>query len=129
MKKPATSFYKTILAVNTGEREAVELGLVVDGAIKAQEKFPVRSQELQVCIANFLAAHNITIPQLKALAVFRSGESLTGSRMGVAAVNTLAWLANIPIIEIDEIGFEAGLKSLTRDELSLSVVKQTLPLS
>ena len=77
----------------------------------------------------YFRAFPIYFPQLKALAVFRSGESLTGSRMGVAAVNTLAWLANIPIIEIDEIGFEAGLKSLTRDELSLSVVKQTLPLS
>lgn len=129
MKKPAESFYKTILAVNTGEREAVELGLIIDGAVTAQEKFPVRSQELQKVMTEFLAANGITIPQLKALAIFRHGESLTGTRMGVASVNTLAWLANIPIIEVAETSFSTGLTSLCQNKISMSVVKQTTPVN
>lgn len=129
MKKPADSFFNPILVVDTGARESIRLGLIVDGEIADSQEFPVRSQELQKTIVDFLAENNVALSAVKALAVFRSGESLTGSRMGVAAVNTLAWLTNIPIIEIDELGFEAGLKCLTQDEFSLSVVKQTLPHS
>lgn len=129
MKKPADSFFKTVLAVDTGARESISLGLIVDGEIADSQEFPVRSQELQKTIVDFLAENNVALSAVKALAVFRSGESLTGSRMGVAAVNTLAWLTNLPIIEIDEPDFAAGLKQLTGVKFPLSVVRQTTPLS
>lgn len=111
MKQPDDSPYPTILLIDSTDREQTKLALLASGDV-IKSTVTARAQELPKLIEEFLSKNNSILKKLSALAVITKGGSLTGMRIGVAAVNTLAWHQRLPIIEIAQPGFEKAIDML-----------------
>lgn len=94
--------FSTILAVDTHQRDSFTLALYQSGKELAVKEFPERAQDIQKEIEIFLDDNHIKIGSLGALAFVTKSDSLTGTRIGAVAVNTLAWILEIPIIPLGE---------------------------
>lgn len=85
--------------------------MVVEGKVKKLVS-PVRAQDLQQLTDKLLKSAKTQIEDIDAVAVLTGPGSYTGTRMGVAAANTLGWLLNKPIIELDGDSLETALTQL-----------------
>lgn len=114
MNKPEDLPFKTILLIDSTDREQTCLALVRQSGGK---KYCVaeRAQELPKIIETLLNNEQITNKNLDAIAVITSGGSLTGMRIGVAVTNTLAWKWRLPVIPVDEQGFDQAINKLSVD--------------
>lgn len=112
MTKPDASPYQIILAVDSTQKEQLVLALVRTNQPVVSKKYENRAQDLLVVIEEFLAKQNIDLTALNAVAVYLVADSLTGTRMGIAAVNALAWLQHIPVIELTGPSFSESLNLL-----------------
>ena len=72
----------------------------------------VRAQDLQKLTDQLLALVKIPITEIDAVAVLTGPGSYTGTRMGVAAANTLGWWLEKPIIELAGDSLDTALKTL-----------------
>jgi len=111
MTKPATSPFQTILVFDTTLRDQTTVALVRQGKVKILAA-PVRAQDLQRLTTELLTSQKLTIDQIDAVAVLNGPGSYTGVRIGIAAANTLGWLAHKPIIELNGDNIDQALKSL-----------------
>lgn len=111
MTKPATSSFQTILVFDTTSRDQTSVALVVGGKVKKLVA-PVRAQDLQQLTDKLLKSAKVKIEEIDAVAVLTGPGSYTGTRMGVAAANTLGWLIDKPIIELEGDSLENALTQL-----------------
>lgn len=114
MTKPATSSFQTILVFDTTSRDQTSVALVVGGKVKKLVA-PVRAQDLQQLTDKLLKSAKIKIENIDAVAVLNGPGSYTGTRMGVAAANTLGWLIDKPIIELEGDSLDSALDQLQND--------------
>lgn len=121
-KKPERSTFQTILLVDTTEREQVSLALVKNGKLTKQS-VTVRAQELPKLIEELLVKTKTEFGDLDALAVCVKPGSLTGVRIGVTTINTLAWLKELPVLELQSENFIAALKEL-KNVAAKQIMKQ-----
>lgn len=128
MKKPADLLYPKILLVDSTAREQCQLALIAQNQPTRRQSYPTRAQQLPENINSILESADVELQDLRSLAVLRTEGSLTGLRVGLAAVNTLAWLNGLPIIEIDQLNFDEAISVLEQGKM-LPVVIQTQPLN
>lgn len=114
MNKPETSRFRKILVFDTTERNRTSVALVVGDAVKKLIA-PVRAQDLQKLTSRLLRAAKTEIKDIDAVAVLTGPGSYTGTRMGVAAANTLGWLTDRPIVELAGHSLADALKQLTNN--------------
>jgi tRNA threonylcarbamoyladenosine biosynthesis protein TsaB len=69
--------------------------------IEASEAQFNHAEKLHVFIENALKASNITLNDLKAIAISKGPGSYTGLRIGVSAAKGFAYALNIPLIGVD----------------------------
>lgn len=100
-----------ILVFDTTSRDQTSVALVVKGKVKKLVS-PVRAQELQELTDKLLETAKTHIEDIDAVAVLNGPGSYTGTRMGVAAANTLGWLLDKPIIELDGDSLDLALDQL-----------------
>ncbi len=129
MKKHENLHFPKILAIDSSDREKVTLGLIQEDQENIVSEFDNRSQDLALNIETFLKKNGVVLSEIRALAVTRNGGSLTGIRMGIATTNTLAYMLNLPILELDSGELTQELGRLKNGKLSPKVVKQTTPLA
>ena len=113
MTKPANSLFQPILVFDTTSRDQTSVALVIDDKIEKRIA-PVRAQDLQVLADQQLKSAKIVPQDIKQIAVLVGPGSYTGTRRGVAAANTLGWLLDKPIVELDGDSLERALYQLTR---------------
>ena len=113
MTKPANSLFQPILVFDTTSRDQTSVALVIDDKIEKRIA-PVLAQDLQVLADQQLKSAKIVPQDIKQIAVLVGPGSYTGTRMGVAAANTLGWLLDKPIVELDGDSLERALYQLTR---------------
>lgn len=111
MTKQETSSFQKILVFNTTARDSTGVALFSNGKFKKLVT-PVRAQDLQKITDELLKSSKTRIEQIDAVAVLTGPGSYTGTRMGVAAANTLGWLLDKPIIELEGDSLENALESL-----------------
>lgn len=111
MTKLETSSFRRILVFNTTNRDQTSVALVVGGKVKKLVA-PVRAQDLQQLTDKLLKSAKIKSADIDAVAVLNGPGSYTGTRMGVAAANTLGWLIDKPIIELEGDSLENALAQL-----------------
>jgi len=125
MKTPVASTYSPILVVDTTDRDQICLALIQANKPTKKTKIAERAQSLPEHLEKFLA--QAEFPQ--AIALLRQPGSLTGVRVGMSAINTLAWLNNVLIIEIDQGDFETAISQIKKKPSQFKVVAQTTPIS
>lgn len=128
MTKPEKLPYPTILAVDSTQKDQISLALLRQGKKNIIKSQSSRAQDLQQFIKEFLLENSLTLKDLKAVAVYRIADSLTGTRMGITAVNIVAWLYDIPIIELDTKTFTEGIELITSHPKKLQITQQSKPL-
>ena len=112
--KPDNSTSPKILLVDSSVREQTSLALVAsDETVRSTENF--RAQELPVLIEKFLQQESVDPKTLDSLAVVVNDGSVTGIRIGVATINTLAWVWRKPVLKCPSTDFEAAIKYLLED--------------
>lgn len=111
MIKQETSSFQKILVFNTTSRDSTGVALLSSGKIK-KLVMPVRAQNLQKITDKLLKSAKTKIEEIDAVAVLIGPGSYTGTRMGVAATNTLGWLLDKPIIELEGDSLENALEFL-----------------
>ncbi|MCR4278108.1 MAG: hypothetical protein NUV85_03820 [Candidatus Berkelbacteria bacterium] len=116
MTKQETSSFQKILVFNTTARDSTGVALSFNGKSK-KLVMPVRAQDLQKITDELLESTKTSIDQIDAVAVLTGPGSYTGTRMGVAAANTLGWLLDKPIFELKGDSLEGALKSLKNSPL------------
>ena len=116
MTKQETSSFQKILVFNTTSRDQTSVALVVNGKVKKLVE-PVRAQDLQKLTDELLRSAKAEIEQIDAVAVLTGPGSYTGTRMGVAAANTLGWLLDKPIFELEGDSLDNALEFLKRSPL------------
>ena len=116
MTKQETSSFQKILVFNTTSRDQTSVALVVNGKVKKLVE-PVRAQDLQKLTDELLKSAKTKIEQIDAVAVLTGPGSYTGTRMGVAAANTLGWLLDKPIFELEGDSLDNALEFLKRSPL------------
>ncbi|MDO8650481.1 MAG: hypothetical protein Q7K33_04225 [Candidatus Berkelbacteria bacterium] len=116
MSKQETSSFQKILVFNTTSRDLTSVALVVNGKSKKLVE-PVRAQDLQKLTDELLKSAKTKIEQIDAVAVLTGPGSYTGTRMGVAAANTLGWLLDKPIIELEGDSLDNALEFLKESPL------------
>jgi len=121
MKLDVLHFQK-ILIIDTTSTEATNLAILEPNRSTVLKR-PVKAQELQTMMVELLSRARIDISHIAAVAVLVGPGSYTGTRMGVTAANTLAWLSNIPVIEIPGSDFDRSLSAILAGE-EFKVVKQ-----
>ena len=109
MKKPEKFSTETVVLVDTTERDRTRLALIHGSKVIVIDK-PLRAQSLQEQLEKLLKKDHQTFADIDALAVLTKPGSLTGVRIGVVAVNTIAWLQDIPVIEVNSASFEQALR-------------------
>lgn len=109
MTKPAESNLETVLLLDTTGREQTNIAVITKNSVKLSQ-LPVRAQELQKMIDELLKKSRLKITDISAVAVLTGPGSYTGTRMGVAAANTLNWLLNLPILEIPGDSFDQAIE-------------------
>ena len=123
MTKRETSSFQKILVFNTNSRDQTSVALAVNGKVKKLVE-PVRAQDLQKLADELLSSVKTKIEQIDAVAVLNGPGSYTGTRMGVAAANTLGWLLDKPILELEGDSLDNALEFL-KDSPPKSVTKAT----
>lgn len=108
MKKPDGSSTKNIILVDTTERDRTRVALIIGKKTTVIDK-PVRGQELQQILEELIKKGRLKFADIDALAVLTKPGSLTGVRIGVVAVNTIAWMQDIPVIEVTSASFEQAV--------------------
>jgi len=116
MTKQETSSFQKILVFNTTSRDQTSVALVVNGKVKKLVE-PVRAQDLQKLTDELLKSAKTKIEQIDAVAVLTGPGSYTGTRMGVAAANTLGWLLDKPIFELEGDSLDNALEFLKKSPL------------
>ena len=116
MTKQETFSFQKILVFNTTSRDQTSVALVVNGKVKKLVE-PVRAQDLQKLTDELLKSAKTKIEQIDAVAVLTGPGSYTGTRMGVAAANTLGWLLDKPIFELEGDSLDNALEFLKRSPL------------
>ncbi|MDP3992705.1 MAG: hypothetical protein Q8Q05_00590 [bacterium] len=111
MTKQETFSSQRILVFDTTGRDQTSVALVVEGKVKKLVS-PVRAQELQELTDKLLRSAKTQIEDIDAVAVLNGPGSYTGTRMGVAAANTLGWLLDKPIIELEGDSLDSALDQL-----------------
>ena len=111
MMKHATSSFQTILVFDTTGRDQTSVALIGAGEAKKLVA-PARAQDLQKLTDDLLKSAHTEISSIDAVAVLTGPGSYTGTRMGVATANTLGWLLDKPIIELEGDSFESALETL-----------------
>ena len=109
MKKPKKFSTETVVLVDTTERDRTRLALIHGSKVIVIDK-PLRAQSLQEQLEKLLKKDHQTFADIDAFAVLTKPGSLTGVRIGVVAVNTIAWLQDIPVIEVNSASFEQALR-------------------
>ncbi|MEK7170686.1 MAG: hypothetical protein AAB774_00045 [Patescibacteria group bacterium] len=100
-----------ILVFDTTSRDQTSVALVIGGKVKKLVA-PVRAQDLQQLTDKLLKSAKIKIDNIDTVAVLTGPGSYTGTRMGVAAANTLGWLLDKPIIELAGDSLEVAINQL-----------------
>ena len=116
MTKQETSSFQKILVFNTTSRDQTSVALVVNGKVKKLVE-PVRAQDLHKLTDELLRSAKAEIEQIDAVAVLTGPGSYTGTRMGVAAANTLGWLLDKPIFELEGDSLDNALEFLKKSPL------------
>src|SRR3990167_10217195 len=116
MTKQETFSFQKILVFNTTSRDQTSVALVVNGKVKKLVE-PVRAQDLQKLTDELLKSAKTKIEQIDAVAVLTGPGSYTGTRMGVAAANTLGWLLDKPIFELEGDSLDNALEFLKKSHL------------
>ncbi len=113
MNKPENLPFPKILVFNTTSRDQTSVALIVKGKVKKLVA-PVKAQELQKLTDQLLQLAKISMTEIDAVAVLTGPGSYTGTRMGVTAANTLGWLLNKPIIELEGDSLDTALDFLKK---------------
>src|SRR3989338_7371771 len=116
MTTPANSLFQQILVFDTTSRDQTSVALVIDDKIEKRIA-PVRAQDLQVLADQQLKSAKIVPQDIKQIAVLVGPGSYTGTRMGVAAANTLGWLLDKPIVELEGDSLDNALEFLKKSPL------------
>ncbi|MEK7535229.1 MAG: hypothetical protein AAB563_02400 [Patescibacteria group bacterium] len=111
MTKQENSHPLKILVFNTTARDCTGVALFSNGKFKKMVS-PVRAQDLQKLTDELLKLTKTKIEQIDAVGVLTGPGSYTGTRMGVAAANTLGWLLDKPIIELNGDSLQEALLQL-----------------
>jgi len=117
-----------ILAINTAS-ENVSIALYQPGKI-AEEfswiSYRTQSAELLPKINQLLKDNDLTLKDIKKIAVFQGPGSYTGLRVGIAAANSLAVCLSIPIMGYKSSNnisaFEIAKKVFAKENLSKKIV-------
>lgn len=128
MKKHESLLYPKILVINSGDRDKITLGLVQESQGFKIAEFNNRAQDLALNIQAFLKKNKLQLNEISALAIARNGNSLTGIRMGIATVNSFAYLLDLPIIELDGDNIIDQVSQLKNGKHCPKTVRQTTPL-
>lgn len=123
MSKLEISHPLKILVFDTTARDNTGVALFTNGKSK---KLIVqnRAQDLQRTTDRLLESTKTSFKQIDAVAVLTGPGSYTGTRMGVAAANTLGWLLDKPIIELEGDSLDNALEFLKKSPLK-PVIKAT----
>ena len=116
MTKQEVFSFQKILVFNTTSRDQTSVALVVNGKVKKLVE-PVRAQDLQKLTDELLRSAKAEIEQIDAVAVLTGPGSYTGTRMGVVAANTLGWLLDKPIFELEGDSLDNALEFLKESPL------------
>lgn len=127
MIKSAPLPYKTILVIDSAEREETNIALSINGECSSLTA-KVRAQELPSLIEGLVSDHHLLPANIDALALVKRPGSVTAIRIGTAIVNTLAWLERKHIIEISAKNIDEALNKLNAGQYE-KVVKISQPLS
>ena len=111
MTTSGKSPFRTILALDTTRRDQTFVGVITEKETIIKER-GVKAQEVDKLIAEALSAAEISLGDIKVVAVNNKAGSLTGVRIGVTVANTLAWDKRLPIIEFEGEDFQECLKNL-----------------
>jgi|GEM_PF-1417628 len=125
MNKHDVSHFKRILVVDTTQTEATAVALIENGTATVLKR-DIRAQKLQEMIQALLQKTELGFEQLEAVAVLQGPGSYTGTRMGIAAANTLGWLQHLPIIELPGNDLSGSIDSLINRQ-KFTVTKQAKP--
>jgi tRNA threonylcarbamoyladenosine biosynthesis protein TsaB len=110
-----------ILIIDTTDRSVVKVGFGSQSDLKTQiyeKKTENQSSDLLKFIEEKLQAEKINIKDIKAVLVNQGPGSYTGTRVGVAIANTLAWSLNIPVIGYSGDTLEPALKNIKEKNFS-----------
>ena len=118
--------YSTILLFDIAERDRTVMALITEGNDTQIISKNVRAQELPMLIDTLLAQNKLLPSNIDALGIIKRDGSMTAIRIGTAVVNTLAWLNNTPIIEINAKSIDDALDKIDNNEAD-RVVKTSLP--
>lgn len=114
MMELAALRFQKILVFDSTDRDRTGVAIVSNGRMKKLIA-PVRAQDLQKLTEQLLLKAKTKIVEIDAIAVKVGPGSYTGTRMGVAAANTLGWLMNLPLIALEGSSLDGTLAILTSD--------------
>ncbi len=120
--------FPTVLLIDCAEREHSTVALLRTGQPAETIERDAKAQELPQMIEELLQKAGILPAQLKAMALVKRGGSVTAIRIGTAAVNTLAWLERLPILEIEANSLAEATKLLNAGRYE-SAVKTSRPFA
>lgn len=120
--------FPTILVIDSADREISTVALLRRDREAFIAQRAVKAQEIPQIISDVLGEVGILPAQLKALALVKRGGSVTAARIGTAAVNTLAWLERLPILEVEAQSMPAAIEALQRGRYT-AAVKSSLPFA
>jgi tRNA A37 threonylcarbamoyladenosine modification protein TsaB len=120
-----------ILVIDTTQREQVNVAL---WSQKKTVRLSIgeRAQSLPNVIAQLLHKARTSLEEIDAIAVCNQPGSLTGTRMGVTAANTLGWLRSLPLIELPTNNFPDALRQISdgkkfRSKKPVKVARELMP--
>ena len=111
-----------ILAINTIERNTIELG-IADKKIELFEyETKDQSKDILNKIEHLLKSQKKSLHDVEAIAVNQGPGSFTGVRVGIAVANTLAWSLNIPVLGYREGKLEDTIVKIPNKKFSKIVL-------
>lgn len=118
---------KSILIINTIQREKIEIGLYHSHHLDRFEyETNNQSKDILVDVETILKQEKKSLKDLRAVLVNIDPGSYTGMRVGVTVANTLAWSLDIPIFSYAVDNFEKVLFKAQNSPLKFA--KLVLPI-
>jgi tRNA A37 threonylcarbamoyladenosine modification protein TsaB len=96
-------YMKTILIINTADKENIYLAVEKDKKVIDEIKIKARfkqSEKLLVGLNNLIRKNNLNFKDIKMIKVAACGDSFTSLRIGVVTANALAYALNIDVSDL-----------------------------
>lgn len=92
------SDFPLILLIDCHQVDSTSVALIHQNGSQVKTE-AVRAQQLPELIEKYLQSEGLNLKSIKAFAYLSIPGSLTGERVGISVINTLAWAMDIPTFQ------------------------------